>query len=84
MYTGNCAVCHGNNGVQQRSSFPNLTLSALLYSQEGFDAVVLNGARLARGMDNFSDRVAPEDSVAVREYIIARANEVKNNPPLNN
>ncbi len=84
VYTGNCAVCHGNNGVQQRSSFPNLTLSALLYSQEGFDAVVLNGARLARGMDNFSDRVAPEDSVAVREYIIARANEVKNNPPLNN
>jgi cytochrome c553 len=74
-------VCHGNNGVQQRSSFPNLTLSALLYSQEGFDQVVLNGARVQRGMANYSDRLVAEDSAAVREFIIARANEVKNAPP---
>jgi quinohemoprotein ethanol dehydrogenase len=81
VYAENCSVCHGNNGVQQRSSFPNLTLSALLYSQEGFDQVVLQGARVLRGMANFSGKLTPEDSAAVREYIIARANEVKNNPP---
>jgi quinohemoprotein ethanol dehydrogenase len=81
VYAEHCSVCHGNNGVQQRSSFPNLTLSPLLYSQEGFDQVVLNGARVQRGMANYSDRLTAEDSVAVREFIIARANEVKNAPP---
>ena len=81
VYAANCAVCHGNNGVQQRSSFPNLTLSALLYSQEGFDQVVLQGARIQRGMASFADKLTAEDSVAVREYVIARANEVKANPP---
>jgi hypothetical protein len=43
--------------------------------------VVLNGARVQRGMANYSDRLTAEDSVAVREFIIARANEVKNAPP---
>ncbi len=81
VYAEHCSVCHGNNGVQQRSSFPNLTLSALLYSQEGFDQVVLNGARVQRGMANYSDRLTPDDSAAIREFIIARANEVKNAPP---
>ena len=32
-------------------------------------------------MANYSDRLAPEDTVAIREFIIARANEVKNAPP---
>jgi mono/diheme cytochrome c family protein len=81
VYGNNCAVCHGNNGVQQRSSFPNLTLSPLLYSQDGFDQVVLKGARVQRGMANFSDKLTAADSVAAREYIISRANEVKNAPP---
>jgi quinohemoprotein ethanol dehydrogenase len=81
LYEENCSVCHGTNAVQQRSSFPNLTLSPLLYSQDGFDQVVLNGARVSRGMANFAGKLSADDSVAVREYIIARANDVKNNPP---
>jgi quinohemoprotein ethanol dehydrogenase len=81
VYAANCSVCHGNNGVQQRSSFPNLTLSPLLYSQEGFDQVVLAGARVQRGMASFADKLTPADVVSVREYIIARANEIKNAPP---
>ena len=80
LYSQHCAVCHGNNGVQQRSSFPNLTLSAMLHTQEGFDQVVLKGARVQRGMANFGDKLKAEDSAAIREYIIARANEVKNAP----
>jgi PQQ-dependent dehydrogenase (methanol/ethanol family) len=80
VYAANCSVCHGNNAVQQRSSFPNLTLSPLLYSQEGFDQVVLAGARVQRGMAGFADKLTAADSVAVREFIIARANEVKNAP----
>lgn len=81
VYAEHCSVCHGNNGVQQRSSFPNLTLSPMLYSQEGFDQIVLQGAREQRGMANYSDRLTADDTVAIREYIIARANEVKNSPP---
>jgi hypothetical protein len=67
--------------VQQRSSFPNLTLSPLLHSQAGFDQVVLNGARLERGMADYSDRLSSADSLAVREYIVSRAIEVMNAPP---
>jgi quinohemoprotein ethanol dehydrogenase len=81
VYNEQCSVCHGAGAVQQRSSFPNLTLTPLLYTQEGFDQIVLKGARVERGMANFTGKVAPADSVAVREYIIARANEVKNAPP---
>jgi hypothetical protein len=43
--------------------------------------VVLKGVKLERGMGNFSDRLTPQDSFAVREYIVSRANEVKNRPP---
>jgi quinohemoprotein ethanol dehydrogenase len=81
LYSQHCSVCHGTNAVQQRSSFPNLTLSPLLHVQAGFDQVVLQGGRVARGMANFSDRLSAEDSVAIREYIIARANEIRNAPP---
>ena len=81
VYGEHCSVCHGTGGVQQRSSFPNLTLSPLLHSQAGFDTVVLNGARVERGMANFSDTISASDSEAVREYIIARANEIRDNPP---
>ena len=81
LYGENCSMCHGAEAVQMRSSFPNLTLSAFLYSQEGFDQVVLKGARVDRGMANYSDKLTAEDSRDIREYIIARANEVKKNPP---
>jgi PQQ-dependent dehydrogenase (methanol/ethanol family) len=81
VYEQHCSVCHGAGAVQQRSSFPNLTLTPFLRSQEGFDQVVLKGVKLERGMGNFSDRLTPQDSFAVREYIVSRANEVKNRPP---
>jgi mono/diheme cytochrome c family protein len=80
VYEQHCSVCHGAGAVQQRSSFPNLTLTPFLRSQEGFDQVVLKGVKVERGMGNFSDRLTPQDSFAVREYIVSRANEVKNRP----
>jgi quinohemoprotein ethanol dehydrogenase len=82
LYDKNCSVCHGVNGTQQRTSFPNLTLTPLLYVQEGFDQVVLGGLRTERGMGSFAKELKPEDTVAVRAYLISRANEVKNQPPV--
>jgi quinohemoprotein ethanol dehydrogenase len=77
LYGQHCSVCHGANGVTGRTSFPNLTVTPLLWAQEPFDAVVLQGGRAERGMGSFAKELKPEDSVAVREYLISRANAVK-------
>jgi alcohol dehydrogenase (cytochrome c)/quinohemoprotein ethanol dehydrogenase len=76
-----CAGCHGDQGVTRGANFPDLTRSAFLKSQEGFDAVVLQGVKQERGMASFAKALTPEDTKAVREYIVDRANEVKKHPP---
>jgi quinohemoprotein ethanol dehydrogenase len=81
MYGQYCAVCHGVDGVQARGTFPNLMVTPLLHTQEGFDQVVLQGGRLEKGMGNFSKDLKPEDAAAVREYLVSRANELKKLPP---
>lgn len=81
LYNQYCSVCHGQDGVQTRGTFPNLTVTPMLHSQEAFDQVVLKGVRQERGMGNFSSDLSPEDSVAVREYLISRANVLKSAAP---
>ncbi|MET0291197.1 MAG: PQQ-dependent dehydrogenase, methanol/ethanol family [Steroidobacteraceae bacterium] len=81
VYTQYCSVCHGADGVMQRGTFPNLMVTPLLHTQEGFDQVVLQGARAEKGMGNFSKDVSAADAVAIREYLISRANVLKANPP---
>jgi len=77
LYTQHCSVCHGANGVQARTSFPNLTVTALLHSQDGFNAVVLKGARADKGMGSFAKELKADDAFAVREYLVSRANALK-------
>jgi mono/diheme cytochrome c family protein len=77
VYSQFCSVCHGVNGMQARSSFPNLTVTPLLWTQEGFDYVVLQGGRAEKGMGSFGKDLKPEDAVAVRAYLISRANALK-------
>jgi mono/diheme cytochrome c family protein len=77
LYTQYCSVCHGVNGFQARSSFPNLTITPLLWTQPGFDQVVLGGGRADKGMGSFAKDLKPEDAAAVREYLISRANAIK-------
>jgi PQQ-dependent dehydrogenase (methanol/ethanol family) len=81
VYTQFCSVCHGANGFQARTSFPNLTVTPLLWTQPGFDQVVLQGGRADKGMGNFGKDLKPEDAVAVREYLISRANVLKTAGP---
>ena len=81
LYTQHCSVCHGANGFQSRSSFPNLTVTPLLWTQEGFDQVVLLGGRADKGMGNFSKDLTPEDTAAVRAYLISRAHAIKDGGP---
>jgi quinohemoprotein ethanol dehydrogenase len=77
LYTQYCSVCHGANGVQARTSFPNLTITPLLWTQEGFNQVVLQGGRADKGMGSFGKDLQPADAIAVREYLISRANLLK-------
>ncbi|MEO8315457.1 MAG: PQQ-dependent dehydrogenase, methanol/ethanol family [Pseudomonadota bacterium] len=80
-YSQYCAVCHGVDGVQTRGTFPNLTVSPMLHSQQAFDQVVLQGVRQEKGMGNFSKDLKSEDTLAVREYLVARANALKKLAP---
>jgi quinohemoprotein ethanol dehydrogenase len=77
LYAKFCAACHGQSGQTRGATFPDLTRSGLLYAQEAFDQVVLNGVLKDRGMASFSSVLKPEDTQAIRAYMIARANELK-------
>jgi PQQ-dependent dehydrogenase (methanol/ethanol family) len=75
VYNANCSTCHGNGGAARGANFPNLLVSPMLHSQEGFDSIVLGGARAQNGMVSFADRVTPEDSAAILGYLVSRATE---------
>lgn len=75
-----CSQCHGDNGQTRGATFPNLTRTPLLYTQEGFDTVVLKGALAEKGMASFADSLTLEDTQAVRAYLIKRANDLKAAP----
>jgi alcohol dehydrogenase (cytochrome c)/quinohemoprotein ethanol dehydrogenase len=76
-YSKYCAACHGDRGATRGANFPDLTRTPLLHSQEGFDLVVLKGIKSSQGMASFASALAPEDTQALRAYIIDRANETK-------
>jgi quinohemoprotein ethanol dehydrogenase len=77
LYARNCAACHGDRGATRGANFPDLTRTPLLHSQEGFDAVVLKGILASRGMASFAPGLKPDDTKALRAYIIDRANDAK-------
>jgi quinohemoprotein ethanol dehydrogenase len=76
-----CSQCHGDSGQTRGATFPNLTRTPLLHTQEGFDNVVLKGVLKEKGMASFADALKAEDTQALRAYLVARANELKNAPP---
>ena len=74
-YSTHCSLCHGNGGLSRGANFPNLLVSPMLHSQEGFDAIVLAGARLQNGMVSFADRISASDTANIRAYLTAQAIE---------
>ena len=81
LYSQYCATCHGENGQTRGATFPNLMLTPLLHTQEGFDQVVLQGGRTEKGMVGFANVLDAQGSAAILAYIVDRANFTKNNPP---
>ncbi len=81
LYGKYCSACHGQSGQTRGSTFPNLMITPLLHTQEGFNQVVLQGARSERGMASFASVVDAAGAEALRAYIIDRANEAKKAMP---
>jgi len=80
LYARNCAACHGDRGQTRGANFPDLTRTPLLWSQDGFDAIVLKGALQEKGMASFAEVLKPADTLLIRNFIIDQANQLKNNP----
>jgi mono/diheme cytochrome c family protein len=81
LYGKYCSTCHGQNGQARAGLFPNLMRTPLLHTQEGFDQVVLGGARTEKGMVSFSNVLQPADAAAIRAYVIDLATRAKAAPP---
>lgn len=74
MFNGFCGSCHGLNAVSG-GVIPDLRyLTPRRYEQ--FNAV-LSGAKLNRGMPNFSGVLKAEDMEFIRQYIIKRSHDLK-------
>jgi hypothetical protein len=55
---------------------PEATAAPELLAQEGFDAVVLGRVLSARGMAPFDEVLDAPDTVTIRAYLVARANDL--------
>ena len=76
LYTQHCGICHeGSRGL-----FPDLRYSATLHAAAAFNVIVLEGARISNGMRSFADSLNPDQTDAIRAYVIARAHEGETNP----
>ncbi|HEV7716796.1 MAG TPA: PQQ-binding-like beta-propeller repeat protein, partial [Steroidobacteraceae bacterium] len=79
-YNRFCGGCHGTDG-QSRGMFPDLRYSAALGSPELFNSIVMGGALTANGMVSFKKALKQPDVDSIRAYMVARAIDLKNDPP---
>jgi len=75
-YARYCAVCHAPGAVGS-TVLPDLRRSGTLSNPASWLAVVREGMLQSRGMANFADSLSAEESNAIREWVIFRANEDK-------
>lgn len=73
-YARYCAVCHAPGAVGS-TVLPDLRRSGTLSNPASWQAVVREGMLQSRGMANFADSLSAEESNAIREWVIFRANE---------
>jgi mono/diheme cytochrome c family protein len=78
LYLANCARCHGFVG--EPGPFPDLRRMRP-ETLEAFDEIVLRGAYRAGGMASFGDVLGPEDTRALRAFVIDWAG--RSHPPAN-
>jgi alcohol dehydrogenase (cytochrome c)/quinohemoprotein ethanol dehydrogenase len=79
LYQRNCSGCH--DGGRLFSGFPDLNYTIALKAPDLFKGIVVDGALAENGMISFKNVLNAEDAEAIRSFLIARANELKRNPP---
>jgi PQQ-dependent dehydrogenase (methanol/ethanol family) len=75
LFADNCAGCHGGKAVA--GPLPDLRYASK-ETLEGIQAIVLGGARAARGMPSFQKILNADQVKAIQAYIVARAKESAN------
>jgi alcohol dehydrogenase (cytochrome c)/quinohemoprotein ethanol dehydrogenase len=76
LYHPYCSNCHGDAAISG-SFIPDLTRSQALADAPAWKGIVLEGARSARGMVDFSAELSVDDAEAIRAYVVHRAHEVR-------
>lgn len=79
-YARNCAVCHGPLGVSS-GVLPDLRWSAITANADAWKGVVLEGNLAANGMVSFADYVTPDESEAIRAYVLTQAHAAMPDAP---
>jgi quinohemoprotein ethanol dehydrogenase len=74
LYSHYCFACHGSDAVSG-GVLPDLRRSAMVFNQSLFNSVVREGALTPRGMVSFAADLSPEQTEAIRAYVIQRARE---------
>jgi len=72
LYQDTCMGCHGLNAVSGLL-VPDLRGSPYLHDQESWDTVVLEGIRASKGMPSAASVITPDESAAIRAYVIRQA-----------
>lgn len=75
-YARYCAVCHAPGAVGS-TVLPDLRRSGTLSNPASWQAVVREGMLQGRGMASFAESLSAEESNAIREWVIFRANQDK-------
>ncbi len=76
LYAQNCDSCHGKNAVARYGgSVPDLRYSTKDV-HAAWPAIVVGGARIANGMPSF--KLQPEESQAIRNYVLSLSVELRN------
>jgi mono/diheme cytochrome c family protein len=79
LYQRNCTGCH--EGGRMFSGFPDLNYTVALNAPDLFKGIVVDGALAENGMISFKNSLTKDDAEAIRSFLVARANELKRNPP---
>lgn len=77
-FAANCAQCHGATAIPAAGAIaPDLRYSGLLPIRNGWNPVVRDGERAARGMPGFGQSLSQDTIDAILAYVIKRANDEK-------
>ena len=78
LFAANCAVCHGQTAIPAAGAIaPDLRYSSLLSFGNSWNSTVRDGDRAQRGMPSFKTMLTQEETDAIMQYVIKRANDEK-------